>query len=149
MWIFTKYGFYSTVCARQGDGRHNQPVDLNRIMVRARLRPHLEALKDRFPDLLDDCEITESPSTDYAFRIFVDKPVWTQVVAGLTEDLDYDKLQVGSGSVSGAGRGRLRAFAPRGLVGNVSVAEIVGLPGVSLQYKMATSGASVYRRLCR
>ena len=46
MWIFTKYGFYSAVCARQGDGRHGQPVDPNRIMVRCRVRQHLETLKE-------------------------------------------------------------------------------------------------------
>ena len=27
MWIFTKYGFYSAMCARQGDGKHGQSVD--------------------------------------------------------------------------------------------------------------------------
>jgi hypothetical protein len=81
------------VCARQGDGRHGQPVDPNRIMVRARLRTHLEALKDRFPDLLGGCKIKEFLGTDYAFRIFVDKPVWTQVVAGLTDDVDYDNFK--------------------------------------------------------
>jgi len=27
MWIFTRYGFFSAVCARQGDGGHGQPVD--------------------------------------------------------------------------------------------------------------------------
>ncbi len=93
MWIFTKYGFYSTVCARQGDGRHGQPIDLNRIMVRARLRPHLEALKDRFPDLLGGSEIRESVGTDYAYRIFVDKPIWTQVASELTDELDYDNFK--------------------------------------------------------
>ena len=35
MWIFTKHGFFSAVCARQGDGKHGQPVDPDRIMVRA------------------------------------------------------------------------------------------------------------------
>ena len=93
MWLLTKYGFYSAVCARQGDGRHHQPIDTNRIMVRARLRPHLEALKDGFPDLLGDCAIRESQDANYAFRIFVDKPVWSQVVARLTEDLDYDNFK--------------------------------------------------------
>lgn len=34
MWIFTKFGFYSLVCARQGDGRYGQPVDPGRMMVR-------------------------------------------------------------------------------------------------------------------
>ena len=30
--------------------------------------------------LLADCEIKEFIGTDYAFRIFVDKPVWSQVL---------------------------------------------------------------------
>ncbi len=47
MWLFTKHGFYSAVCARQGDGSHGQSVDPDRIMVRARVRSHLEALKER------------------------------------------------------------------------------------------------------
>ena len=42
------------ICARQGDGSHGQPVDLDRIMVRARVRSHLQALKERFSDLLAD-----------------------------------------------------------------------------------------------
>ena len=93
MWLFTKHGFYSAVCARQGDGSYGQPVDPNRIMVRARLRSHLEALKDRFSDLLADCEIMESAGTDYAFRIFVSKTIWSEVVAGLTEEMDYDNFK--------------------------------------------------------
>jgi hypothetical protein len=93
MWLFTKYGFYSAVCARQGDGGHGQPVDPNRIMVRARLRKHLEALKGQFPDLLGGSEIKEFAGTDYAFRIFVDKPVWSQVLVDLTEDMDYDNFK--------------------------------------------------------
>lgn len=93
MWIFTTYGFYSAVCARQGDGEHGKPVDPNRIMVRARVRKHLEDLKSRFPDLLGEYEIREFSGTDYAFRIFVDKPVWSQVLVGLNEDMDYDNFK--------------------------------------------------------
>ena len=33
MWVFTTYGFYSVVCARQGDGRHGQPVDVSRLIA--------------------------------------------------------------------------------------------------------------------
>ena len=44
MWIFTKHGFFSAVCVRQESGKHGQTVDPNRIMVRTRLRAHLEAL---------------------------------------------------------------------------------------------------------
>lgn len=93
MWIFTKHGFFSAVCARQGDGKHGQPVDLDRIMVRARIRDHLVALKKRFPDLIAECEIQEFVGTDYAFRIFVDKPAWSQVLVGLNDDTDYDNFK--------------------------------------------------------
>jgi hypothetical protein len=93
MWIFTKHGFFSAVCARRGDGQRGQPVDPNRIMVRARLQSHLEALKKRFPDLLGGCEIQESAGTDYAFRLFLQKWAWIQVLAGLAEETDYDNFK--------------------------------------------------------
>lgn len=93
MWILTKHGFFSAVCARQGDGGHGQPVDPDRIMVRARIRGHLEALKHRFRDLIGDCEILESTGTDYAYRLFVQKSAWTQVVAALAEETDYDNFK--------------------------------------------------------
>jgi len=93
MWIFTKHGFFSAVCARQGDGKHGQPVDPNRIMVRARVRGHLDALKKRFPDLLGQCEIQESAKTDYAYRLFVQKSAWAQVLAGLADETDYDNFK--------------------------------------------------------
>jgi len=65
MWIFTKHGFFSAVCARQGDGKHGQPVDHDRIMVRARVRSHLEALKKRFPERLGECEGQDSAGCGY------------------------------------------------------------------------------------
>ncbi len=93
MWLFTKHGFYSAVCARKGDGSHGQPVDPDRIMVRARVCSHLESLKKQFAELLNECEIMEFPNTDYAFRIFVDKSIWTQVLAALGEETDYDNFK--------------------------------------------------------
>jgi len=93
MWIFTKHGFYSAVCARLGTGNPGQPVDPDRIMVRARVRDHLEALQKRFPNLIGECEIQEYAEMVYAFRIFVDKPVWSQVLAGLAEETDYDNFK--------------------------------------------------------
>ena len=93
MWLFTRYGFFSAVCGRQGNGKHGQPVDPDRIMVRARLRSHLKALQERFPDLLGDCDIQEFVGTDYAFRLFVPKSVWVRVVAGLADETDYDNFK--------------------------------------------------------
>ena len=93
MWIFTTYGFFSAVCARQGHGSHGQPVNPDRIMVRARVRAHLEALRTRFPDLLGDYDIQTTPGADYAFRLFVDKRHWSSVVSQLATELDYDNFK--------------------------------------------------------
>jgi hypothetical protein len=93
MWLFTKYGFFSAVCARQGDGKHGRPVDPNRIMVRARARDHLERLKKRFASDLGGCEVRETTSTDYRFRLFVDKQVWSNVVQRITAEVDYDNFK--------------------------------------------------------
>ena len=94
MWIFTKYGFYSAVCAREGDGGHDQAVATDRVMVRSRMREHLEALLSRFSDLLRDQEIRQFSGADYAFRIFVDKGTWSLVVAQLIEEMDYDNFKL-------------------------------------------------------
>jgi hypothetical protein len=93
MWVFTKYGFFSAVCARKGNGQYGQPVDPDRIMVRARLGSHLDALLKRFSDRLDGIEIQTFPGTDYAFRIFVAKPVWSDVLAALAAETDYDNFK--------------------------------------------------------
>lgn len=93
MWLFTKYGFYSAVCARQGNGSYEQPVNPDQIMVRARLRSHLESLQQHFSDLLADCAIREFVGTDYAFRIFIPKVTWSQILVRLSEEMDYDNFK--------------------------------------------------------
>ena len=47
----------------------------------------------QFPELLGDCEIKEFSGTDYAFRIFVEKTVWSKVLVGLNEEMDYDNFK--------------------------------------------------------
>jgi hypothetical protein len=93
MWHFTKHGFFSVVCARQGDGRHGRPVDPDRFMVRARMRDHLESLQERFPELLNASEVKEFPGSDYAYRLFVPKSAWVQVAAALADEIDYDNFK--------------------------------------------------------
>lgn len=93
MWIFTRYGFFSSVCARQGDGGHDQPVDPDRLMIRARVKSHLEAVKTGFPEQLAEIEIIETTSTDYRYRMFVDKRVWQPVLAAMVEEMDYDNFK--------------------------------------------------------
>jgi hypothetical protein len=93
VWIFTRYGFFSAVCARQGTGKQGLPVNPDRIMIRARVRKHLDELSQRFPDLLGACEIEEFAGTDYAFRIFVDKRTWVAVLSSLGEEINYDNFK--------------------------------------------------------
>ncbi len=50
-------------------------------------------MKNRFPDLLSQCEIQESAGTDYAYRLFVQKPAWMHVLSGLAEETDYDNFK--------------------------------------------------------
>ena len=104
MWIFTRYGFFSAVSARQGDGSHGQPVDPDQIMVRARVRKHLEALISAFP-LLAGSAMKTFTGTDYAYRIFVPKSVWSQVLAALGNDIDYDNFKSEVASLQGRGGG--------------------------------------------
>jgi hypothetical protein len=92
MWLFTKYGFITAVCARQGNGEHGQPVDPDRIAVRFRTRPQLENFQKRFPALAAQ-EVWEDPSADYRYRIFVEKPTWVRIATELAEEVDYDKFK--------------------------------------------------------
>jgi len=62
-------------------------------MVRARVRCHLEALKARFPDRPGGCELQDSGGADYAYRLFVAKPAWTEVAAELAGETDYDNFK--------------------------------------------------------
>ena len=93
MWIFTKYGFYSVVCARKGKGGHGQPVDPDRVMIRARDENHLKALQKRFPLELGSLEIFQTPGTDYACRLFASKSVWSGILAELAAETDYDNFK--------------------------------------------------------
>jgi len=43
--------------------------------------------------MLGQCDIHEFTGTDYAFRIFADKLVWSQVLSKLAEETDYDNFK--------------------------------------------------------
>ena len=93
MWLFTTDGFYSVACARQGDGSKAQPVDPDRMMIRARRREHLVRLIERFDELMGDAAIIETPDADYRYRCFVAKSVWTEVASQLAAEIDYDNFK--------------------------------------------------------
>jgi len=93
MWIFTKHGFYSAVCAKGGSGKPGQPLDPDTLMVRARTRGHLQALMERFPEALGGRTIEAFAGTDYAYRIFVPKAIWVEVMAALAAEIDYGNFK--------------------------------------------------------
>lgn len=99
MWLFTQYGFYSVVCARDLAGTPSR-VDPDNLMVRARSRWHLESLQKRFPQLAS-LEIVDSTNTDYRFRLVVPKPVWVEVTRELAAEIDYGNFKARAHSRAG------------------------------------------------
>jgi hypothetical protein len=91
MWLFTQYGFYSVVCARDLQGGPNR-IDPSAVMVRARCRRHIESLQKRFPQFAP-LEIGDTADTDYRFRIVVSKPVWVEVAQELALEIDYGNFK--------------------------------------------------------
>lgn len=91
MWFFSPLGFYSVVCAKKSPESHE--LDTNKLMIRARCREHLENLLKRFPNKLAGLEILEIPYTDYHCRIIVDRGVWAEIMAELTNDIDYSNFK--------------------------------------------------------
>lgn len=90
MWLFTKYGFYSVVNARRVDGEHLGTVDPDRVVVRGRLLLHVESLKNRFHELLGSYAIEETTTASYAYRMFLPKEIWVEVLQALAEEMAYD-----------------------------------------------------------
>jgi hypothetical protein len=86
MWIFTRYGFFSIACAeKQGGG-----TDEDKVMVRARMREHLNSLRERFPDTsLSTAPILTHAGTDYMFRIIVPKTEWAAILSELAMELNW------------------------------------------------------------
>ncbi len=88
MWIFTRYGFYSVVCARNGDG----VVDPGNVWVRARAERHLVDLKARFP-VLAEVPVAFTPEADYSFRLVIAKATWADILTQLGMELDWTNFR--------------------------------------------------------
>jgi hypothetical protein len=99
MWLFTQYGFYSVVCARDLAGSPSR-IDPDNLMVRARNRLHLESLQQRFQQL-QPFKIVESTNTDYRFRLVVPKPMWVEVTRELAAEIDYGNFKARAHSRAG------------------------------------------------
>jgi hypothetical protein len=82
MWLITTQGFYSVVEDRD---------DSDRVLIRARARDDLEALKRQIPDL--QIHETPPPEHDYGYRAFVTRDQWCEAAAQLAGEIDYDNFK--------------------------------------------------------
>jgi hypothetical protein len=94
MWVFTTEGFYSVVAHRTRPGY---------LLVRARAREDLEALKARIPSL----EPFEDASADYRWRAEVKASDWQNALAELGGAIDYDNFKNAVGERQGSDRARV------------------------------------------
>jgi hypothetical protein len=81
MWLFTDIGFFSVVAHR------DRP---DTLLVRARTRGDLEALRDRH---LPDLELHENLGSDYRWRAFVIRSDWEHMAAALAAGIDYPNFK--------------------------------------------------------
>lgn len=92
MWLMTKHGFYSVVLAKLDPKQPSRGSDPDTVMVRARMRKHLEALAEVNPAMAE-FDIVESEQTDYRYRIICPREVWATTHARLLDDLDYPNFK--------------------------------------------------------
>ena len=96
MWLFLPEGFYSIVC-----GRNKNDLETDTIMVRARIKQHLEDLIGRFPADLANRSILQTDDTDYRYRLIVPKPTWAKVLTQIGNELDYGNFKSETAAVQG------------------------------------------------
>ena len=96
MWVFTTQGFYSVVAHRRDPGK---------VLVRARAREDLEALREQIPDL----RIYEDADADYRYRAVVNHADWIAAVAILTAGIDYPNFKAAVAERQGPERERIYA----------------------------------------
>ncbi|MGI9021357.1 MAG: hypothetical protein ACR2G3_11685 [Solirubrobacterales bacterium] len=94
MWLFTTQGFYSVVAHRN---------DAAKVIVRARAREDLEALKNQIPSL----RIFEDAEADYRYRAVVDHEKWVAAVAILAAGIDYPNFKSAVAERQGIDRERV------------------------------------------
>jgi hypothetical protein len=97
MWLVTSIGFFSVVA-------HDH--DRHTVLVRARTREDLEALRRRY---LPDLEILENAGTDYRFRALLERSEWEYAAERLAADIDYPNFKDAVHERQGAERAQLYA----------------------------------------
>lgn len=90
MWLFTKYGFFSAVCAKKKNGE----IDGKRMVIRARVDDHLAYLiDDVFDDDMSRPKILSGTGTDYPHRIVISFKEWNRLCWNLSQDVDYTNFK--------------------------------------------------------
>lgn len=86
MWIFTNFGFFSVV---------QNYENADRLVVRARSRGDLESLITSHGNDLGITlkDINTNDSSDYRYRIHVDRAKWAVVMLKITNDIDYTNFK--------------------------------------------------------
>ncbi len=103
MWITTTQGFYSVVAHRD---------DPDKLLVRARTREDIEALREQIPDL----EPFEDRRADYRHRAVVSRAEWVAALAQLVTDIDYDNFKNAVAARQGGERAALYGVVWRELL---------------------------------
>ena len=88
MWLTTVHGFYSVVEHRN---------DPEQLIVRARTREDIEALRAYLPDL----QPYSDRRADYRWRAVVTRAEWVQAVAQMVTEIDYPKFKAAVGKRQG------------------------------------------------
>lgn len=91
MWLVTTQGFYSVVQHRR---------DHDKLLVRARTREDIEALRVQIPDLRPFSD----SRADYRWRAVVTRAEWIAALAQLVSEIDYPNFKSAVGSRQGAER---------------------------------------------
>jgi hypothetical protein len=86
MWIFTNFGFFSIV---------QNYENAERLVVRARSKGDLQALITNHGNDLGVTlkDIDTNDTSDYRYRIHVDRPKWAIVMMKITNDIDYTNFK--------------------------------------------------------
>lgn len=94
MWISSVVGAFSVVQAGPEPGqRLNAP---RKLMVRARVKRHLELLQRDHPALRRFAIIQSEPGRDYKWRIIVPRATFAKVMAAMIEELTYSNFKAAS-----------------------------------------------------
>lgn len=91
MWILSRAGLLSVVQAAPGPG--SPPRAPRKLMVRARVRRHLELLQRDHPALRRFAIIQSEPHRDYRWRIIVPRATFARVVAAIVAGIGYHNFK--------------------------------------------------------